>query len=1368
MLVPWKRPWTHRLIWTALVCVTLWGGWCLTGQESYKKGPVEEQILLKNVPAAQVRLPLEKALQAVDATARVAIEETSNRLVIRGSPAAIQLARQVLQGVDQPHEQPSAEPIVRGYPVERDQLQGWVARLQQEYQNVPAVRIAADERTGQVIVAAPADVHKQLAQQLHRSDQTGEQATPAGDAQQAPGRSTGERPSSSGHISVTLRHLAWQDLEAYLKETWGEKLQSSDSAGGRMATFVLEIGSTTTTVQVDRVGNVVHVFGRAEDLPAWRQMLRLLDDIPPTRQAARLISLRYTEPARLQQAVAMLREVSARVDSAGQTGGARLNDMSEPVRVALQDQPPAGQPSAVQPPPQPPTEQAPGQEQPGQPQPAPGEEEGEALLQNVRVEFIPELGIVVVIGPRRAVERVRRIIAEIEEISRTMQPTFEIVTLRHLNSQATASLLVELYDRVFAPRQGPLSITSLDKPNALLLIGRRETMDIVLQLIDKLDQPVPPQTQIRVFRLKHISALDAEGLVRGFFVDRPAGPAPTGPAAGQQQQETLRPALGTRARVIAEYRTNSLIVQASPRDLAEVAYFIDAIDREAPEATHEVRVFRLRNARAQDLAPLIQAAISGRQVQAAAQAGQVAAQVTPLPGHVETQLNSLSTRLAIVGIDAAGNRRIDSGVLTDVTVSADVSINALIVRAPGRSMGLIEELVKQLDQPPIAEAVVKVFEISNGDASSLAQMLQTLFGIAPTAGLAGAAGQAPGATFAVTAATAGESTLVPLRFAVDVRTNSIVASGTTSDLAVVEAILLRLDTTDVSARKMFVYRLLNAPANDVATAISNFLTQQRTIYQQNLLFSQTVSQIEQLEREIIVVPELVTNSLIVSVTPRYYDQIMEVIKALDFRPPMVMVNVMIAEVQLKDAFEFGVEMGLQDSLLFDRSVAAGSSVVPNANPFNVTAGRETFAGQALSGFGVGRTSASLGYGGLVLSAANESINILIRALQDAGRLQVLSRPSVMTLDSQPAFVQVGARVARITNSNVTATGLINNVTQDVDVGILLQIQPRVNQDGLIVMIVNAEKSEVGPAAQGTPIAVDQQGNPIVIPPINTTTAQATISAYSGQTVVFAGLISKNRSITSRRIPFVSDLPVVGRLFRFDSETEQRSELLIFLTPYVVKDDRDYEFLKQVESQRMSWCLADVIEMHGNVGLNGGYGLWGPATSPIIFPDLDPTGQQTFPPQETPEPVPPPEGTPEPQQSSSRRGAKVTSVRTWLGPRPMPQLPQPQRADPTGPQSHDGQSAPPAGANSPAAGANQPPPAAANHPAAAIGLPGGPHLLPPQSSQAPGGPQARSEDAWGGPAQAPAPGAVGPPQPVAPVGYQAPLATPRPPNHGTPG
>ncbi len=219
-------------------------------------------------------------------------------------------------------------------------------------------------------------------------------------------------------------------------------------------------------------------------------------------------------------------------------------------------------------------------------------------------------------------------------------------------------------------------------------------------------------------------------------------------------------------------------------------------------------------------------------------------------------------------------------------------------------MGLMAALIEQLDTPT-AVAQIKVFKIVNGDANSLVEMLRILLPAEAT--VAGPQ----------LAAAEGETNLVPVRFSVDTRTNSIIATGSQDDLAIIEALLLRLDEEDVEQRVNTVYRLKNAPAGDVATAINEFLRSDRAVQQ---AAPGMVNPFEQIEREVIVVPEPVSNSLIISATPRFSADIQKIVEDLDKQPPQVLIQVVIAEIELDNMDEFGIELGLQDSLLFDRSL----------------------------------------------------------------------------------------------------------------------------------------------------------------------------------------------------------------------------------------------------------------------------------------------------------------------------------------------------------------------------------------------------------------------------------------------------------------
>ncbi len=149
------------------------------------------------------------------------------------------------------------------------------------------------------------------------------------------------------------------------------------------------------------------------------------------------------------------------------------------------------------------------------------------------------------------------------------------------------------------------------KPNAILLVGRQENIDTVVDLIQKLDQPVAPETQIKVFRLLHMSAVNAETYIRNFY--GAAGRT----TDGRRHSKPSRPRAGSspRVTVIGDYRSNSLIVQASPRDLVEVAKLLEELDVEKTDASVEVRVFALKNSVASTMQTVLQNTLAMQQQQ---------------------------------------------------------------------------------------------------------------------------------------------------------------------------------------------------------------------------------------------------------------------------------------------------------------------------------------------------------------------------------------------------------------------------------------------------------------------------------------------------------------------------------------------------------------------------------------------------------------------------------------------------------------------------------------------------------------------------------------------------------------------------------
>jgi type II secretory pathway component GspD/PulD (secretin) len=368
-----------------------------------------------------------------------------------------------------------------------------------------------------------------------------------------------------------------------------------------------------------------------------------------------------------------------------------------------------------------------------------------------------------------------------------------------------------------------------------------------------------------------------------------------------------------------------------------------------------------------------------------------------------------------------------------------------------------------------------------------------------------------------------------------------------------------------------------------------------------------------------------------------------------------MVAVLIAEVRLDGSEEFGVELGLQSPVLFQRGVfpqsnlfgsgnvtfgspTTGTGLVPpgvtvnnSLNPaaqpsfnFNTTAplGTNPAANpgivglQGLGNLGLGRVSPSSGVGGFVFSAASDSFSLLIRALKTQGRLEVLSRPSVMTLDNQTANLLIGQNFPIITSTNVTATGLVVNSITYVDVGVSLAVTPKISVDNKVLMRVQPVVSAVSPTTVNI-------GNGATATAFDTQQVSTTIIAADGETVAIGGLISAHDTKTENKIPWFGDMPWVGALFRARFQTKQRRELVVILTPHIIRTRLDADRVLAEESRRMEWSIGEVLKIHGGSGMAPILPPPGPGGFPAGMPGaVSPTphlpGEDELPP---PTPVP---------------------------------------------------------------------------------------------------------------------------------------------------
>ncbi len=377
-----------------------------------------------------------------------------------------------------------------------------------------------------------------------------------------------------------------------------------------------------------------------------------------------------------------------------------------------------------------------------------------------------------------------------------------------------------------------------------------------------------------------------------------------------------------------------------------------------------------------------------------------------------------------------------------------------------------------------------------------------------------------------------------------------------------------------------VFQLENAPAVEVATAIREFMLGQSAGGAGSGNAIQTVGYTNW---DVSAVAVESTNSVLVKAAPRYMAEVKRLINQLDMPPDQVVIQALLVEVELGQTDEFGVELGFQDSVISQTSQPGflfnTSSL---GNNTSISPGR--LGAQGLSNFGVGRVNGDLGFGGLVLSAGSESINVLLRALSARFKLDVLSRPQIRTVDNAPAHIQIGQQVPVVDGVSVNAVGSANPVIRQDNAGIILEVIPRISQTDRVTIDVMAEKSQFQIApGNGVVIFTDAtSGNVIEAPVKDVTTAETTVSAMNGQTIVLGGMITKDKARIKRKVPWLGDLPVIGAAFRYDFDQCKRKELLIFLTPKIIRCSQQSERLTCEETSRLHTLRAGAEEIHGPI------------------------------------------------------------------------------------------------------------------------------------------------------------------------------------------
>ena len=311
------------------------------------------------------------------------------------------------------------------------------------------------------------------------------------------------------------------------------------------------------------------------------------------------------------------------------------------------------------------------------------------------------------------------------------------------------------------------------------------------------------------------------------------------------------------------------------------------------------------------------------------------------------------------------------------------------------------------------------------------------------------------------------------------------------------------------------------------------------------------------------------NALVVKAEPQLMREIEAAIQQLDVRRQQVLIEATIIEVEGNDADQLGVQWAMGD-------LSSGVGVV---NFSNVGTSLSKLAAGYLSGGAAGLGSAVGAGTSLILGDYREGADgsrklygAVIQALKANTKSNLLSTPSIVTMDNEEAYIVVGQNVPFVTGSVSTGTGgTVNPYTsiERKDVGVTLKVIPHIGEGGSIRLEVEQEVSAVAEnKGQATDLVTSKRS------------IKTSVLADHGQTVVLGGLISDDTAYTRQSIPFLGDIPGLGRLFRADGKSNAKRNLLVFIHPTIVGDSADVRRLSQQRYDQL-YGLQLAMDKDGN-------------------------------------------------------------------------------------------------------------------------------------------------------------------------------------------
>ncbi len=375
-------------------------------------------------------------------------------------------------------------------------------------------------------------------------------------------------------------------------------------------------------------------------------------------------------------------------------------------------------------------------------------------------------------------------------------------------------------------------------------------------------------------------------------------------------------------------------------------------------------------------------------------------------------------------------------------------------------------------------------------------------------------------------------------------TNSLIVTDSTLNIKKIESLIGALDMPASEGKgKINVYYLKNANSDDLAKVMSALVSRLPVPPAGGGAAPAGPSTI--LEGQVTITSDKTTNSLIIVASPGDYETVRDVIQKLDIRRRQVYVEAAIIEMSLTKQRELGLELQGVNYNLQDKTKISGIGGTNFGNIGNAIVNGP--AGLAnLNGLTVGAVKGTFTFKGVEYL----SVGALLHALQTDGDVNVLSTPNILTTDNQKAEIMVGENVPFVTGQSQSATtgGQLLTSIDRRDVGITLKLTPQITSDDSVKLDIYQEISAITATAGLNPNVVG--------PSTSKRSASTTVVVKDRQTMVIGGLIRDNVTSSTSKVPLLGDIPLLGWLFKSKTSRIEKTNLMIFITPYIIKNENE--------------------------------------------------------------------------------------------------------------------------------------------------------------------------------------------------------------------